>query len=595
MLFYNDVVNGESKSTTPKWVGITSIKNTLTQTSAALDKIAQNFATAFSANSWATTEPQNFENSLVTSFNSFSTQTLDNPNPASSLKGGVTKVIPIYIALYGDYTKSGTALNSIYTEYNTKIKASITLMDQAKTYSTGVNYYMADIKATLSTIQSNVNTMTSGFDQISDTVISSWIQAQDQVNNTGVTAFLVLFAVLISISVISFFFLFFYTMCCKIQCFRFFLHILWNLTTIIMIITFLLGGVFGIIGLVGIDGVPVMKYIFGADNLGSTSPKIITDTKTAKYINICINGNGDLSKEFVPTGSSADYLDKLYNVSYTLSTTKAQIAANKNSQVVTSLNTQYTSMQNDISTSTDPTTGNNHVANILNAFRGWTDSNLNTNQKGCSPSAQDVWVQSKSLCPADFSYAPSGNLGNKNCLVFPESTAAQASSRYSSQTGCAAGNADFSSVSLAVSAYVTALNKYVADNKALLDTLIANNNALDQSFQSMAAKLMTSLDNISGVITPLYDIFNNIVANQGLFSMINCCKNICLLILAFMGTDLNMFYDQMQNNLASYSAALGGVIIAVSFMEAISVFFILIVIFRFRDHGKKTNAEPKSS
>lgn len=38
------------------------------------------------------------------------------------------------------------------------------------------------------------------------------------------------------------------------------------------------------------------------------------------------------------------------------------------------------------------------------------------------------------------------------------------------------------------------------------------------------------------------------------------------------------FYYQLQNNLSPAASSLGGVIIAVSFLEAISVFFLLIVI-----------------
>jgi hypothetical protein len=61
-----------------------------------------------------------------------------------------------------------------------------------------------------------------------------------------------------------------------------------------MILTFLLGGVFGIIGLIGQDGTPIVKWIFGTENLSSASPAIFGAGDTSAYINTCINRNRKL-------------------------------------------------------------------------------------------------------------------------------------------------------------------------------------------------------------------------------------------------------------------------------------------------------------
>ena len=474
----------------PKWIGINPIKKTLADTSLALDKIALAFPTAFSDNSWSNGATANFEKKLGESYKTYSGQTLNNPNPANSLKGAVAKITPLYMTQYGDYTTSGTALNIIYQEYNTVIKGSLTLMDQAKQYSTNVNTYMADIKSTLNNIQNNVNTMTGAFDSISTEVIDILVDAQNRANDNGVTAFLVLFAILIGLATLCIVFLVLMVFCnCKF--FRFFLHIFWNIITLLMILTFLLGGIFGILGLVGKDGVPVMKWIFGKENLLSAAPKIVTSTTTAGYINTCVNGNGDLSKTFIPDGSTSNNLDQLYQVSYTLSTTKTTIKANNKSKAVAQVNTQYTNMINDISLTTSAAQGSNDINAILTEMRAWTDSSIAKYQKGCSPAANDVWVQSQAKCLSDYPYtANGGTLGNKNCVLFPEFSGNSATSRYASLTGCAAGSTDFSNVGQAVGAYAAALNQYVADNRALINQLIANNNNLDQSFIEMSNNLL---------------------------------------------------------------------------------------------------------
>ncbi len=521
LIFYNDVVNGQNVDTTPKWVGISGIKNILTQTGAKIDEISKAYPNAFSSNSWASTDSKNYIDRLTNSYNTFGSRSLNNPNPANSLKGSVTKISPIYIKLFGDYTKANTALNTIYKEFDTKIKFGVTLMDKAKESSSYVNQYTSEIKTTLNDISSKINSFTSSFDQISTSVIDQWIDAQSRANDNGVAAFLGLFGVLIILAVISTLCLIFFAICCHIKCLRIVLHIIWNLMTLVMILTFLLGGVFGLIGLVGVDGVPVMKWIFGSENLSSSSPRIITSSTASNYINICINGNGDLSNEFVPSTSYANSLDDLYKISYNITQIKNQINANKNSEAIQYLNTQYTNTINDISYSTDATLGNNDISSILKEFNKWTDSNSNSNLNDCSTKPQDSWVQSQDLCPNG--YVADGSLGSKSCLAYSKfSTGASAAGRYSSLSGCKYTTSDFNSLYDAVSSYTSALNNYITENTALLNELKDNNKLLNADFVSMAEKLSNSLNKINGVIDPLYSLFQNIVGSNGLFSLVNC-------------------------------------------------------------------------
>ena len=75
-------------------------------------------------------------------------------------------------------------------------------------------------------------------------------------------ASVILFAVLIGIAVFCLFVIIILTWCgCKLGCLRFILHVLWNLTYLIMILTFILGAVYGILGSVLVDFGPVVRYI----------------------------------------------------------------------------------------------------------------------------------------------------------------------------------------------------------------------------------------------------------------------------------------------------------------------------------------------
>jgi|LauGreDrversion4_2_1035121.scaffolds.fasta_scaffold373070_2 hypothetical protein len=53
-----------------------------------------------------------------------------------------------------------------------------------------------------------------------------------------------------------------------------------------------------------------------------------------------------------------------------------------------------------------------------------------------------------------------------------------------------------------------------------------------------------------------------------------------------MNSDLNSFYNQLQNNLAPYATSIGSVLIAVSFLQAVSIFFLLIVINKYSGEDK---------
>lgn len=56
-----------------------------------------------------------------------------------------------------------------------------------------------------------------------------------------------------------------------------------------------------------------------------------------------------------------------------------------------------------------------------------------------------------------------------------------------------------------------------------------------------------------------------------------------------MSSNLNAFYEQLQNNLSPSASQIGHVLIAVSFLLAISVFFLLIVINKFTEDPNSKN------
>lgn len=93
--------------------------------------------------------------------------------------------------------------------------------------------------------------------------------------------------------------MFLYACCCKIQCCRFFLHLLWIILFLLTAIIFLVALVFGVVSIVGKDGVAVFDYIFSDENLKAAKPAVIGYAGTAgTYLSVCLNGKNNLEFKF---------------------------------------------------------------------------------------------------------------------------------------------------------------------------------------------------------------------------------------------------------------------------------------------------------
>jgi hypothetical protein len=171
--FVYNTESGQNITSTPRWIGISNIKKTLQNTITALDEISQNSNKAFADSNWTKTEPENFKKNLTNSYVLFSSRSIPNTNPANSLRK-VATITPLYISNLGDYQKSGTLLNSIYQEFDTKISVSITLIEQAKTYSNEITKYSQPIKDSLNSVISQFTPLETAFGNINTNFISPW-------------------------------------------------------------------------------------------------------------------------------------------------------------------------------------------------------------------------------------------------------------------------------------------------------------------------------------------------------------------------------------------------------------------------------------
>jgi len=239
---------------------------------------------------------------------------------------------------------------------------------------------------------------------------------------------------------------------------------------------------------------------------------------------------------FGTSSGSAQYLDKLYNVSNVLVNTKNQINANKNSIAISSINSQLDDAKNNIVITTDLTYNQDALVNVFLEWNAYTDSSVKGSyQKSCTSNTRDYWVSNATLCPDSYTLINAGgsNIGNPSCLVLSSWSASQVSTRYgTAPSGCGpTGSSDFSTISSASTTYFNSMTSYSNDNSNLIDEVKAETSNINSSFTSMAGKMLDLLTRVDGVISPLVDIFQKFVGDQGLFSLINCCKFFGFLIV----------------------------------------------------------------
>lgn len=99
LYLYYDILEGELKTTTPRWIGVNGVVEKLSQTINELEYIKNNYRRTFNRidTNWTENATENFRENLTDLYQNVREDTLSNPNPAASTNGGVSRVTPIYI------------------------------------------------------------------------------------------------------------------------------------------------------------------------------------------------------------------------------------------------------------------------------------------------------------------------------------------------------------------------------------------------------------------------------------------------------------------------------------------------------------------
>ena len=334
--FFNETIEGESKSDLPKWAGISGINRLLGNVKTKIDSTGSSTLTTL----------ENEDNTIKSKQRSFE-EKLDENSKAVTKKdenkeemkdhSGVNKNFRLDISsrkLYGvfDYnTKTIDPSNSFidiwYKEYSTLARESNGFISRAKSdFSTILG--SGELTNQLGEGQKQIDEIGGPINDLKESISDIIIENSDTINDYGKLGFKIIFSVLtivdIALAAVMLLLCLFSgklcNKCCCCRCaFKFLIHLLWNILALLMFLSILIGSIFTIIGNLGKDFILVINYFVSEKNLnGAEEPLIIGEE--GRKLNACFNGDGKILDKLGFNLTEMDSFDSLNDIIGNLTT-----------------------------------------------------------------------------------------------------------------------------------------------------------------------------------------------------------------------------------------------------------------------------------
>ena len=327
---------------------------------------------------------------------------------------------------YGNHTTANTSLNKIYEEYKQRISAAAQIVQSINSSTTIISTNLNSIQESLNNTSNQIGSLTAStnsFGSVIDSlfsIVDKLLIQQTQVKKNGLTAFYVLFGLILGLDVLNILGALLFGIF-KFQIFRYFNHIAWFILAFIIILIFILGSVFAIFGILGQDLSSSFINLFSPPQIFTT---FSSNYQAAQLLNVCINDNGDIAnKVFNFSSGNVGSIATLQNASNSLSVLARNLSNNTNSISIPILNSLYNNYINDITlvTLTAESVANS-PATVLTNWYPWSDTTFGTyGMSKCSAGLKDRWVQNITRCPSGYQYnSPSSAGTGQSCLLISD-------------------------------------------------------------------------------------------------------------------------------------------------------------------------------
>ena len=316
------VLDGEIKQTTPRWIGISGINGLLDGLKTQINTLKTTAITDLKTNiSNIDTKKTAFTNAIQT----FDDECYDNGNYLSDYTKKFDDVnnddyknkeyVLDLIDYVGHRDNDNNYPNPSFLYYLNEEYSEVA--DRTDGYIRTSDESFHDILQDKTTIvidaldkaKKTLNKLRKPFDKINKQIgdkVSDYSELIDEKGKLGVK---LVFGVLMLMNVAIGVFMVFIGLCsmksCKECCFcqclcKCFTHLLWNILALMMILTFFVGSLLALVGRIGGDAMELVSFTLSEENLDNEDDPFLigqaADVK--KYIKICLHGNGSLESEF---------------------------------------------------------------------------------------------------------------------------------------------------------------------------------------------------------------------------------------------------------------------------------------------------------
>jgi hypothetical protein len=347
--FFEQVLEGETKQTTPRWPGIEGIGSIITDINGEVLNLKTGTLEALDTEIDNINKTKNeFRTKMKTSGNVFydgdghyivEYSSLYNMNLGSALGENVERnlngrYVLDLIKFFGTrvdgdeekYTPENSVLDLWHQEYKiVSENADSSLGEAQDTFKTVADEKSGDIIEVLDEGKNTLNEIKDSFNDIKSEIEDILVNYSDLIDQYGRLGVKLVFGVLglmnVALAVFILFICIFSgkvcTNCCCCRCiFKFFTHLLWNILAFLTFVTFMVGFIFSLVGTIGYDVMSVLSYVLSEDNLGPNGDNIIVNQlgDSKKYLDECINGNGKILDLLGIDPSQADSLNNVTSI-----------------------------------------------------------------------------------------------------------------------------------------------------------------------------------------------------------------------------------------------------------------------------------------
>lgn len=538
---YFDIMQGQINLNTPKWPGLESMPNklsTLISVSNALSE-KRNYKPG---TSWSNSNDQIVYNDYQGAINDFYDVSPTDTSLTFSYLGSRGSIDSV-----DNLTYIGLINQEAFDAFNTFYDDLKTLDSKVQSCSSVVN-----LKDSLTTSITNVDSFRNSFSDFKGKVLDDIDDYQGYVEDYGDPVLIAIFSVLLGFAILGLFSLFFYVLSKNQTPSRIILHFVWNFSTFFTFLSLLLGGTFGIVNMAGRDGIGFMKYIFGEVNLKSDDPKLIPSGDAQEYLHFCLydDDSQNLANKFKLNNDPAtSFLDSIYELTLIITEKQKQLSSLMTLKSIDNIKTSLINFQADVLLSVPDTDSLHNEFNTVNDHLLSRNMNITSNKNRCSSSQYEVLLPGQSLT----------NKNKKACLDINDWNEQQIKDILSTS---------YSSIEDNLNTIYSYYSNNIDTTKKLLTQLDLIQDKFTKAMNDLNDTYITLVNNDFG---SLVTEFQSISSSGDVLSFLSC---------QFMENYLNIVYETF-SDLSNSAKYLCVILLCVSFVEIITVYCVLLTIFRF--------------